>query len=186
MLEREKEFNFKMTYFQELQKSMKYLSKSKKVVFIGQAVKFPGTAMYNTLAGIDKKKLIELPVAEEMQMGMSLGLSIAGFVPVSIYPRWNFLILGANQLINHIDKIKELSNNQFKTQLIIRTAAGSKIPLDPQSQHKGDFTDFFKGICKNIRIVKLTNKINIFREYKQALNFKGISLMVEYGDNYNK
>jgi pyruvate/2-oxoglutarate/acetoin dehydrogenase E1 component len=161
-----------MTYFQELQKSMKYLSKSKKVVFIGQAVKFPGTAMYNTLAGIDKKKLIELP--------------IAGFVPISIYPRWNFLILGANQLINHIDKIKELSNNQFKTQLIIRTAAGSKIPLDPQSQHKGDFTDFFKGICKNIRTVKLKNKKNIFREYKQALNFKGISLMVEYGDNYNK
>ena len=50
----------------------------------------------------------------------------------------------------------------------------------------GEFTDFFKGICKNIRIVKLTNKKNIFREYKQALNFKGISLMVEYGDNYNK
>jgi len=113
-------------------------------------------------------------------------LSVAGFIPISIYPRWNFLILGANQLINHIDKIKELSNNQFKTQLIIRTAVGSKIPLDPQSQHKGDFTDFFKRICKNIRIVKLKNKKNIFDTYKQALNFKGISLIVEYGDNYNK
>ena len=88
---------------------MKYLSRSKKVVFIGQAVKFPGTAMYNTLTDINKKKLIELPVAEEMQMGLSLGLSIAGLIPISIYPRWNFLILGANQLINHIDKIKELS-----------------------------------------------------------------------------
>ncbi len=29
---------------------------SKKVVIIGQAVKFPGTAMHNTLVGIDKKK----------------------------------------------------------------------------------------------------------------------------------
>ena len=165
---------------------MDWLNEKPDTLFLGQAVEYEGTAMTKTLVDVNKKKLLELPVAEEMQMGLSLGLSITGLIPISIYPRWNFLILGANQLINHIDKIKELSNNQFKTNLIIRTAVGSKIPLDPQSQHKGDFTNFFKDICKNIRIIKLQNKKNIFYEYKKALNFKGISLMVEYGDNYNK
>ncbi len=45
-----------MKYFEELKKSMTFLSKKKKVIFIGQAVSYPGTAMYNTLKDVDKKK----------------------------------------------------------------------------------------------------------------------------------
>ena len=95
-----------MKYFQELKKSMNYLAQNEKTIFLGQAVKVPGTAMRNTLKEINSKKLIELPVAEEMQMGMTNGFAINGFIPVSIFPRWNFLLLAMNQLINHLDKIK--------------------------------------------------------------------------------
>ena len=55
-----------MKYFNELKKSMEYLGKSKKTLFIGQAVEVPGTAMSNTLKNVKKNKRIELPVAEEM------------------------------------------------------------------------------------------------------------------------
>ena len=48
--------------------------------------------------------MIELPVAEEMQMGMSFGMSLDGTIPISIYPRWNFLLCAINQLVNHLDK----------------------------------------------------------------------------------
>ena len=48
--------------------------------------------MSNTLVDIDRSKLIELPVAEEMQMGMSLGFAMNGHIPISIFPRWNFLL----------------------------------------------------------------------------------------------
>ena len=61
-----------MQYFDELKKSMTWLGKKQNTVFIGQAVSYPGTAMTNTLVNISKNKLIELPVAEDMQMGMSL------------------------------------------------------------------------------------------------------------------
>ena len=76
--------------------------------------------MSNTLKNIDKKKLIELPVAEEMQMGMTIGMLMKGFVPVSIYPRWNFLLLSINQLVNHLDKLNEMTNNHYKSKAIIR------------------------------------------------------------------
>ena len=79
-----------MKYFDELQKSMEFLGKDSKSIFIGQAVEVPGTAMSNTLKNIDKSKLIELPVAEEMQMGMTVGLALNGNIPISIFPRWNF------------------------------------------------------------------------------------------------
>ena len=100
-----------MKYFNELKRSMEYLGKSKKTIFVGQAVEVPGTAMSNTLVNINKKQKIELPVVEEMQMGITIGMLMSGYVPVSIYPRWNFLLLAFNQLVNHLDKLAVMTNN---------------------------------------------------------------------------
>ena len=47
-----------MKYFEEIIKSMNYLSENKKTIFLGQAVNVPGTAMHNTLKQIKKKKII--------------------------------------------------------------------------------------------------------------------------------
>ena len=43
-----------MKYFEELKKSMNYLANNEKTIFIGQAVEVPGTAMTNTLKGINR------------------------------------------------------------------------------------------------------------------------------------
>ena len=99
-----------MKYFDTLSFAMEKLSKNKKTIFLGQAVEYPGTAMFNTLKKVDKKKLIELPVAEEMQMGLTIGYALNGDIPISIYPRYNFLLLAINQLVNHLDKIQKISN----------------------------------------------------------------------------
>ena len=166
---------------------MEYLAKNKNTLFLGQAVSVPGTAMFNTLKDINIKKKIELPVAEEMQMGMSLGMALEGYIPVTIYPRWNFLLLATNQLVNHLDKISEISNNKIKPQIIIRTAVGSVRPLDPQSQHKGDFSKAFKQMCNNIDVYKITKANEVFKTYKKVLkNKKRISLVVEIADFYNE
>lgn len=45
-----------MKYFDEIKKSMEYISKEKNSVFLGQAVNVPGTAMFNTLKDISPKK----------------------------------------------------------------------------------------------------------------------------------
>ena len=177
-----------MKYFTELKKSMEYMAKNKKTIFLGQAVSVPGTAMSNTLKDINKKKLIELPVAEEMQLGMTIGLIMKGFIPISIYPRWNFLLLSMNQLVNHLDKFNEMTKNFYKSKAIIRTSIGSLRPLNPQSQHTGDLTIPIKKMAKNIDIVKLKNPKDIFPSYKKALNRKDnvSTILVEYGDFYNE
>ena len=100
-----------MKYFEELKRSMEFLGKKNNTIFIGQAVEVPGTAMSNTLKNIKKNKLLELPVAEEMQMGMTLGLAMDDNIPISIFPRWNFLLYGMNQLVNHIDKFKVMTGS---------------------------------------------------------------------------
>ena len=144
--------------------------------------------MSNTLKDINANKLIELPVAEEMQMGITTGLALDGNIPVSIYPRWNFLLLAMNQLINHLDKVNVMSNDGFKVKTIIRTGVGSQRPLHPQSQHIGDFTEEVKKMCTTIDVIKLNEPEDIFPSYKKALNRKDgrSTLLVEFGDYYNE
>ena len=188
MQEQEKGFNFNMTYFDELKKSMDWLGQKKDTIFIGQAVAYPGTAMSNTLKDVDQTKLIELPVAEEFQMGMSLGLSLNGTVPISIFPRWNFLICGMNQLVNHIDKIDEMGASGFNSKIIIRTGIGSERPLHPQFQHVGDYTKSISEMCKNIDFIKIENPEDAFEGYKKAYNRTDChaTVLVEYGDYYSE
>ena len=177
-----------MKYFDELKKSMNYLAENKKTIFIGQAVEVPGTAMSNTLSDINKKKLMELPVAEAMQMGITTGLALNGDIPVSIFPRWNFLLYAMNQLINHLDKVNVMSNNEFKVKTIIRTGVGSQRPLHPQFQHIGDFTEEVKKMCDSIEVIKLNEPEEIFQSYQKALTRKDgkSTILVEFGDFYNE
>jgi pyruvate/2-oxoglutarate/acetoin dehydrogenase E1 component len=177
-----------MRYFDELKRSMEFLAADARVLFLGQAVACPGTAMSNTLADVPRDKLLELPVDEELQMGMTNGLAIAGHVPVSIFPRWNFLLLAMNQLVNHLDKFSLMSDGRYRPKAIIRTGIGSERPLHPQYQHVGDYTDALRLMCVNIEVIRLEEPDQIFPAYAKALNrIDGKStLLVEYGDYYSE
>ena len=144
--------------------------------------------MSNTLKRISKKKLLELPVAEEMQMGVTLGLAMDGNIPISIYPRWNFLLYAVNQMINHVDKFTVMAGKKIKPKIIIRTGVGSKRPLHPQFQHVGDFTQAFRKMTTTIDVIQLKEPKDIFPAYKKALlrNDGKNTILVEYGDYYNE
>src|SRR5512143_3844151 len=109
-----------MKYFDELNRSMTFHAQDPRRIFLGQAVAVRGTAMTNTLKDVPPGRLLELPVAEEMQMGMTTGLALTGLIPVSIFPRWNFLLSAMSQLINHLDKVQVMSNGGFKVKAIVR------------------------------------------------------------------
>ena len=174
-------------YQDELIKSMKYLSKDKRTIFLGQSVKFSGNAIFNTLKDINDNKKIELPVFEDVQMGLSTGLALQGFIPITCYPRFDFLILAMNQLVNHLDKIRNMSFGEFKPRVIIRTSIGSKKPLNGGVQHTQDYTKMFKDILTEVEVVSLVNPNIIFKEYKKALYRKDSksTLLIENGDFYN-
>lgn len=175
-----------MKYFDELKRAMSWLGEKEDTIFLGQAVAYPGTAMTNTLSDVNKNKLIEMPVNEDMQLGMSFGMSLNGTVPISIFPRWNFLLLASNQLINHIDKVNDMSD--YKSKIIIRTSIGSQRPLNPQHQHIDDFTEGFQKLCKNVEIIKLDEPEQIFEAYRHAYERTDnkSTILVEWGDYYNE
>ena len=171
----------------ELTRAMEYLGKFDNTIFIGQSVEVAGTAMRNTLLNVDHNKLVEMPVDEDFQMGLATGMALTGLIPISIFPRWNFLLLATNQIVNHLDKLKEITQSKNPGKVIIRTGIGSVIPLHPGPQHTGDFTEAFKLMCPNLNIVRLDKTSMIFDEYQKAYERSdGVSsLLIEWSDKYN-
>jgi pyruvate/2-oxoglutarate/acetoin dehydrogenase E1 component len=122
-----------MKYFDEMCRAMEFLARDPATDgFSRPGRRLSRHGMTNTLKNVSRDKLLELPVTEEMQMGMSTGLALGGHVPVSIYPRWNFLLLAVNQIVNHLDKLPIVSNGGYQPKVIIRTGIGSERPLHPQ------------------------------------------------------
>ncbi len=181
-----------MEYLNETKKAMTWLGKQKDTFFLGQTVEYPGSAMYRSLEDVDIKKRLEMPVAEDMQMGMSIGLALEGYIPITIFPRMDFLICAVNQLVNHLDKIKKMSNDEFNPGLIIRTQVGNSEPLYPGPQHVGDYYDMLLWGLDNVNVVEIEDEKNVILYYKTAyyLAKKGIStIMIEQpqgGKNPNK
>jgi pyruvate/2-oxoglutarate/acetoin dehydrogenase E1 component len=175
-----------MKYFDELKKAMEMLAEHPDTLFIGQAVEYAGTAMTNTLKDVPAEKKLEMPVCEDLQMGITNGLALDGKIPVSIFPRWNFLLLATNQLVNHLDKMPDFSG--FKTKAIIRTGIGSERPLHPQAQHIGDFTEAFQKMFKNVEVIRLDEPEQILPAYTKALLREDgkSTILVEWGDYYSE
>lgn len=173
-----------MKYFDELKKAMSMLSENEKVIFIGQAVEFAGTGLYDTLEHIPNEKRMEFPVAEYLQSGVVNGLAIQGWIPVSVIPRWNFLLMGTDQIVNHLDKFPLMSDGKCTPKVIIRVAVGSERPVDPQDQHKGNFSDAFRSMCKTIDVIELIEPEDIVPAYEKALNRTDgkSTILVEFGD----
>tara|TARA_B100000212_G_C27350583_1_gene523440 strand:+ start:826 stop:1362 length:537 start_codon:yes stop_codon:yes gene_type:complete len=177
-----------MNYFEELKNSMEWLALKEDTYFIGQAVEVPGTAMFNTLKDIDKKKRLEVPVFEDTQLGMSIGLSLTGKRVISIFPRWNFLICATNQLVSHLDKFPLITEGQITPSIIIRTSVGSERPLFPGYQHIGNMSKAYRNMLTTVEIIELKESDQIFKAYQKAYERKDgrSTILVEFGDFYNE
>ena len=144
------------------------------------------SAISGTLTEVPKDRLIELPVMEEVQMGLCAGLSLEGYVPISIYPRFNFMMLAINQLVNHIYKMIELSKGMLIPKVIVRVAVGASKPMDGGAQHTQDFTESIKSMITDTTLVELVEPEQIFDTFVDAYNRDGSTVVVEWGDFYSE
>ncbi len=175
------------TYRNALTAAMTELGARPDALFLGQAVAYPGTGMTATLAGVPRDRLIELPVAEDLQMGMGTGLALAGFLPVLIYPRINFLLLAINQLVLHLDKLPIYSDGGYRPRVIIRTMIASPEPMDPGPQHLGNFTQALRQMLTTVEVIELLGAIDVAPAYRHAAErAKGATLIVEHVALYDR
>lgn len=170
-----------MSYAEQLTKAMNLLAEDERVIFIGQNVIYSGAvAIHDTLSAIPLSQKLELPVFEDTQLGLSIGLSLEGYIPVSIFPRMDFLIVAANQLVNHLDKIEAMSCGRFKPKVIIRCGIGGTKPLNPGPQHSQNHVAALQCLLTNIEVITLFRAGDIVPAYKDALASSKSTILVEW------
>lgn len=159
---------------------MVWLGQQPDTLFLGQSVEYPGAKTYSSLEGVPPEKRLEMPVAEALQLGVSIGLSLEGFVPVSIFPRINFLLCALDQLVNHLDKLPLFSD--YRPKVIIRTTIGSKSPLDAGPQHTGDYSEAIRSMLATVSVCLVLDDVagaDAMSVYRNAYERPGSTLVVE-------
>lgn len=163
---------------------MTWLGEQEHTEFFGQGVGCPGTGMSASLAGVPMSKRTEFPVAEEMQVGLCIGASLMGIIPICIIPRWNFALRAADQIVNHMDRMVLYSGGAYRPRVIIRVAVPSHKPFNPGAQHDADFSYAFEKMLRRTEIVRLYDAADIVSYYQYAYHKPGSTILVEFTDKY--
>jgi len=169
-------------YYKAIKEEMEEFAKDDDVMFIGQQCK--SEDFYGTLKDVAREKRTEMPVAEELQLGASIGLALEGFKPISIYQRMDFLPRACDQLVNHLDLINEMSRGIFNPKVIIRVTVGTNHPFDVGLQHNKDLTEGFRALLKNIPIYSVKTVEEVKEAYHVARTGDKSVIIVEHQELY--
>ncbi len=172
----------KMIYKDYLTREMNRLAADPRVYFLGQQV--AAEDFYGTLREVPLDRRIEMPVAEEMQMGISIGMALEGLRPVSIYQRMDFLPRAMDQLVNHLNLIEKLSHGKFNPKVIIRTTIGPTGPLYPGLQHCKDLIPGMRAMV-DFPVLDLKTPEDIMAGYQQAREGDQSIMLVERQELYD-
>jgi len=132
-----------MIYKDRLTEDMEWLAKQSNTIFLGEGIINAGR-IYDTLDKVSLEKCIEMPIAENLIAGSAIGLAIAGYKPVVIFQRMDFMLIAADAIINHMALIPKMSGGKVKLPIIIRATIGSRDKkFDCGPQHNHDFRHIF-------------------------------------------
>ena len=169
-----------LTYKEQLNKIMLQLAGDKRVRFIGYNTRY-GHQFNGTLKGCEKSA-IEMPVAENLIMGVAMGMAMQGFRPVVCIERMDFLWACADAIVNHLNKARQLGWGPLN--VIIRTCVGSDKPLDPGCQHKNNYTQIMKALLSEVEVREARTSKELRQAYNGILKHEGAVMIVEYKSSY--
>jgi pyruvate/2-oxoglutarate/acetoin dehydrogenase E1 component len=169
-----------MSYKDALIRGNTCLAADPKVRFIGYGLQ-KGRAM-GTLKNVPDEQIIEMPVAENLMLGMAIGLSLTGLRPVVFIERMDFLMNCMDALVNHLDKVKEISKGEFDPVVIIRCVVGNvKKPLYTGATHTQDFSNALRDMI-DIPVYQLLTESMVNKGYELMDTRRESAILVEYKD----
>ncbi len=175
-----------MTYQQYIKEKCESYATNEKARFIGYNTNF-GSRMYGTLNDIPSDRCIESPVAENLMLGMAIGMALEGYKPVVCFERHDFMLLAMDAIVNHLDKLSYISGDQFKLPVIVRAIVGGSYPIDPGVMHRQDYTSPLRIALKHTPVYVPRTQMEFDRAWSEVgLTESGAVIIVEYKDDYTK
>lgn len=150
-------------------------------VFIGYNT-FYGNCM-GTIKNVADDQKLETPVAENLMAGLAIGMSFEGFKPVLYYERHDFMLVAADAIGNHIDKIERISHGEYKVPIIIRAVTADAGPFYSGPTHSQDFTKVFQEMV-SFPVIDPQNGDEVLQAYKFAKNNTGPTMIIDRKSKY--
>jgi len=171
-----------MTYREALTEAMNRLAEDPKRVFLGYGVRYGGMAN-GTLAEVPESQRIEMPVAENLMVGAAIGMAIEGYKPVVWIERADFLLLAMDALVNHLDKMAEISDGEFDPKVLIRVCVGAQYrPLYTGPTHNQDNSGALRKLV-GFPVYTVHTTTEIQDAYAASAN--RTAAIYEYRDDYD-
>lgn len=175
-----------MTYKELITLECEKYAKNPKARFIGYNTVF-GSRMYGTLNKVDKDQCIEMPVAENLMMGLAMGMSLEGYRPVVCFERHDFMLLAMDAMLNHLDKMPWMSEGQYQFPVLIRAIVGSSRPLNPGPQHVQNYGTLLMNSLKHTKVFFMANGTQVKDAFAGVgKSDSGAVVLVEYRDSYDE
>ncbi len=172
-----------LSYKDELTKAMESLAQDPLVRFVGYGVKIGGRAM-GTLKNVPDSQLIEMPVAENLMVGFAIGISLKKLKPVVFIERMDFWWNAGDAIVNHLDKINQISHGEFNPTIILRIVVGNRQkPLFTGKTHTQDYSPSLRAAV-SFPVIGLHDASQIQGNYKAAHECFGFhsTALIEYKD----
>lgn len=151
-----------------------------KVLVYGLGVDDP-TAMYGTLSGFPQKfgpnRCFDTPLSEDSLTGYGIGLAVAGYYPIHVHQRTDFLLLCCNQLINMAAKVKYLSDGRHSCPFVVRAITGRS--WGQGSQHSQSFHSLFANI-PGLRVLTPSTPQDVYNVYLNVFKDHVPTIVIEH------
>jgi len=117
-----------ITYVEALREAlMEEMLRDDRVFLLGEDIGIIG-GIFKVTQGLYEKfgpeRVKDTPISEEAIIGAAIGAAIAGMRPVAEIMYMDFLFCGADELFNHLPKIRYMSGGKLKVPVVIRTQCG--------------------------------------------------------------
>lgn len=154
-------------YKDALTAAMTAFAQDPKSRFIGYGVREPSRGG-GTFAGAPKEQCIETPVAENLMVGLGIGLALAGLKPLVYIERSDFLLNALDAIVNHLAAMRQLSRQEFNPTILLRIVVGNtEKPLFTGPTHTQDFSDALEKMVQ-FPVVRLRTKEGVSAAYRLA------------------
>lgn len=100
-----------------------------RVVVLGEDILDPYGGAFKVTRGLSSRfpdRVITTPISEAGIVGVAIGMALRGFRPIVEVMFGDFLVLAADQLINHAAKLRWMYEDRVQIPLVVRTPMGGR------------------------------------------------------------
>src|SRR4051794_15068244 len=112
------------------------------VLYFGQNL--ATTENHAFVAAYGPERVRVTPISETAEMGIAVGVAMAGFRPVVELYMAEFMLVAMDQVVNEAPRFRYMTGGQVEVPLVLK--AGSGFPAGWAGQHTGTLTALFMGV----------------------------------------